>query len=235
MNYICTLSAQARLQIAKIAVGDKAITDVSFYASLYQRALEEKYTLVKKDVSTSTSQPDFTGTEWDLIRSGAQDDPTVCNVSMETYTDYEYMSKMIESMAEDMKKNMLRNDPQLSSGIDKFILRYFNLSSRKSYALLASALHGFGKQSTGVVHTTNHLRHGPRIPIQATAAGRRKRGVSRGKAKIPAGRPIRAQTGSKSKAVITRYFLPTRKEPKGKYPHNLSLSTIKGTQNAEKW
>ena len=68
MNYICTLSAQARLQIAKIAVGDKAITDVSFYTSLHQRALDKKYTQVNKDVSTSTSQPDFTGTEWDQIR-----------------------------------------------------------------------------------------------------------------------------------------------------------------------
>ena len=27
-NYICTLSAQARLQIARIAVGDKAITNI---------------------------------------------------------------------------------------------------------------------------------------------------------------------------------------------------------------
>ena len=121
------LKLGSRLQ--KIAVGDKAITDVSFYASLHQRALEEKYTQIKKDVSASTSQPDFTGTEWDLIRSGAQDDPTVCNVSMETYTDYEHMSKMIESMAEDMKNNLLRNDPQLSSGIDKFISRYFNLQA----------------------------------------------------------------------------------------------------------
>ncbi len=211
MNYICTLSAQARLQIAKIAVGDKAITNVSFYASLHQRALEEKYIQDKKDISISASQPDFTGTEWDLIRSGAQDDSTTSDVPIETYTDYEHMSKMIESMAEDMKKSLLHNDPQLSSGIDKFISRYFNLSSRKSYALLASALHSFGKQSTGVVHDVNHLRHGPRIPIQATAAGRRKKGVSRGKGKIPAGRPVKAQTpGSKSKAVITRYFLPTR-------------------------
>ena len=137
-------------------------------------------------------------------------------------------------MAEDMK-NLLRNDPQLSSGIDNFISRYFNLSSRKSYALLASALHGFGRQSTGVVHDVNHLRRGHKIPIQATAAGRRKRGVSRGKGKIPAGRPVKVQTGSKSKAMITRYFLPVRKAPKGKRPHNLSLSTVIGTQNAGKW
>ena len=169
MNYICTLSAQARLQIAKIAVDDKAISNVSFYASLHQRALEEKYTLAKKDIAISESQPDFTGTDWDLIRSGALDDPTTSDVPIKTHTDYEHMSKMIECMAEDMKKNLLRNDPQLSSGIDNFISRYFNLSSRKSYALLASALHGFGKQSTGVVHDVNHLRHGHRIPIQATA------------------------------------------------------------------
>ena len=31
---MCTLSAQARLKIAIIAVGDKAIGNVSFYASL---------------------------------------------------------------------------------------------------------------------------------------------------------------------------------------------------------
>ena len=36
-NYICTLLAQAQLQIARITVSDKAIANVSFYASLHQR------------------------------------------------------------------------------------------------------------------------------------------------------------------------------------------------------
>ena len=89
LNYICTLSAQARLQIAQLAVGDKAITNVSFYASLHQRALEERYKQAKK-VSNSISQPDFAGTEWDLIRSGAHDVPTTfdqCDIDQDSGGD----------------------------------------------------------------------------------------------------------------------------------------------------
>ena len=41
-----------------------------------------------KDVSISASQPDFTGTEWDMVRSGAQDDSTTSDAPIETYTDY---------------------------------------------------------------------------------------------------------------------------------------------------
>ena len=42
LNYICILSVSARLKIAEIALGNKAILSVSFYTSLHQKALEEK-------------------------------------------------------------------------------------------------------------------------------------------------------------------------------------------------
>ncbi len=40
VNYVGTLSAQASLKIALVALGDGAIQSVAFYASLHQQALE---------------------------------------------------------------------------------------------------------------------------------------------------------------------------------------------------
>ena len=43
LNFICTMSSRSRFKIASIALGDQAITSTSFYASLHQKAMEEKY------------------------------------------------------------------------------------------------------------------------------------------------------------------------------------------------
>ena len=89
---------------------------------------------------------------------------------------------MIDSVAEDLKR--LREHPpdeQLFSGTNKFIDRYNRYSSYKSNAMLASALHKFGWVFGGSVTSQKFgkLRHGKRITIQATAAGRRRKGVKK--------------------------------------------------------
>ena len=76
------------------------------------------------------------------------------------------------------------------------------------------------------------LCRGQRIPIGAKSAGRRRSGVSKGKAKIPSGRPKGAKIACFPKL---KHIMKVRRQPKGKRPHSLHLSIFKGTQNAGKW
>ena len=68
------------------------------------------------------------------------------------------------------------------------------------------------------------IRYGVRIPIQASAAGRRKYG-KRGKGLAPKGRrPALPKSCQNTSNTSNRYILPIRKEPKGKRPHNLTAN-----------
>ena len=88
----------------------------------------------------------------------------------------------------------------------------------KSNGLLSSALHQFGSMYAGVT-TTRHratLRSGPRIPIQATAAGRWN--YTR--------HFQRTVCSTKRTFFHTLYLmLPVRREPKSKRPHILAANS----------
>ena len=71
------------------------------------------------------------------------------------------------------------------------------------------------------------LRHGRRITVQATAAGRRRKGMKRGKTMQIAGRPAGSH--------YENYSMVVRNEAKGKRVHSFSTNVTKGTQNAGKW
>ena len=126
---------------------------------------------------------------------------------------------------------------ELVFGTEKFISRYNKL--KHSLPLLTSALHRFGWTYGGSVTSRKggNLRHGRRIAVQATAAGRRRKDLSRGKAKATPGKPLGLLKGQPpvKKQLDSRYILPTRREPKGKRKHSLKLSIEKGHQNAGKW
>ena len=96
----------------------------------------------------------------------------------------------IKSVAEDLKKR-LKEEPveeQLLYGANKFVDRYF---SNKTNAMLTSALNRFGLVFGGSVSSQKfgRLRHGRKITVQATAAGRRRKGMKQGKRMQIAGRP----------------------------------------------
>ena len=131
-----------------------------------------------------------------------------------------------------MKRRLKENDPQLKAGFKKFIKRYNKMTRTKTTALLTSAFHCFVSRSGGFATTLcgGRLRRGPRIPIQATAAGRRKTGT-RGKATIPKGQLVTAAQKVK-RLRESRHCMPVRRKPKGKRPHNLTESINKG-QHAE--
>ena len=216
LNFVASMSSVARQKLAQIALGDGAIKDPGFYTSLHQESMNDKQ---KEQQDTS----DFSGTHWNLITSS--DDVEQIPTS-DTTPDVENMCEMIDFVAEDLKQRLkeLPLDEQLFTGTKKFVERYKCYSSKKSNAMLASALHKFGWTFGGSVSSQKFgkLRHGKRIAIQATAAGRRRKGVKRGKAPITTGRP-------------TNHSMPVRNEPVGKRLHNLTSNIFKGQQNAGKW
>ena len=123
------------------------------------------------------------------------------------------------------------DDIQLVNGVTKFLRRYNSLSGYKSTA--RSAFHQFGWIYGGAVlhaSTKGTIRHGKRIAVQATAAGRRCGKNSRGKSRIPAGRSC---TNTFSLSDV--HSMPTRNKPKGKRLHSLQEIISKGLQNAGKW
>ena len=99
--------------------------------------------------------------------------------------------------------------------------------------MLASALHKFGWIFGGSTTTQKfgRLHHGKQITIQATAAGRLRKGVKKGKAPVIPGRPA----GSQSVNNTDKHSMHARNEPNGKRLHNLSANIAKGQQNAGKW
>ena len=95
---------------------------------------------------------------------------------------------MINNTAELLKKHLDSDNPQLVSGIEKFIVRFNDISVTSS-SRLATALHNFGaKIKVGANFTSGQIHRGKRIGLQATASGRRKYS-SRGTAPMIAGRP----------------------------------------------
>ena len=94
-------------------------------------------------------------------------------------------------------------------GAEKLISRYNKL--KHSLPLLTSALHCFGLTYGGSVTSRKggNLQHGWRIAVQATAAGRRRKGLSRGKARGTPGKSLKGQPPAKKPlADDSRYVLP---------------------------
>ena len=118
-------------------------------------------------------------------------------------------------------------DFNMVSGIKKFLNKYQNMLTSSTTAKLASALHQFG-WSPKLSVQPGLLRRGYRIPVQATAAGRCKKGSSWGKGMVTSGRPLKSSCTEKKENDMNQYNIPTTKESKGKRLHNLSLNVLRG-------
>ena len=203
INSIPTLQPILRRELAKIAIGERAVKELSFYASVTQVSDESTYTPF--DPLDGSGPPNFSGSCWAIIREGA--------------------------------KVKIQNDPQLRSGVERFVARYNKMSESNLNALLASSFHRFGWSFGGSITSMKGgaLRRGKRIAVQAASAGRRKYG-SRGKARVTAGKPVKLANNKENlQPSQSRFTLPTRRAPKGKRPHDLSLNISKNVQNAGKW
>ena len=187
-NFTSSASSSARLMLAQVALGEGAIKHPGFYSCLHQQSLEESSTCENKHMDTT----DFSGSQWDLIRAGAGTQPQHQELDYhEELPDVEETCALIENLAQDLQQ-ILRETPidrQLLLGSYKFAQRY---KAHKSNALLASALHRFGWVFGGSItpKRLGNLQHGKRITVQATAAGRRRKGAKRGKGPLLPGRPV---------------------------------------------
>ena len=80
-HLVLIISAFARMDIARIAIGEEAVQDLAFYASIYQKALQAQYGKERPDSFAEETQEEecagdeanFDDTAWGLIRSGARD------------------------------------------------------------------------------------------------------------------------------------------------------------------
>jgi hypothetical protein len=118
--------------------------------------------------------------------------------------------------------------------MENFLRRYRNLT-RTQNARLASSLHRFGWVFRGNVRGVQggFLRRGRRIPVSAKAAGRRRKFVSRGKAKLLPGRPKGLKGARVAQYPPSQFYLPCRKQAPGKRKHSLQVSIQAGTQNGD--
>ena len=235
INCIPTLSPQTRQQLAVIAVGPKAVQDPSFYSSLHQKKQEKSVCPIKPSGSNS---PVFSESAWDLIRSSTmENDPEQSCTSTGKSANFntDELVKQIEEFAQDITSRVKVNT-SIAEGMQTFLRRYKSLTESGKFhnARLSSALHRFGWVFGGTIKSTQggYLRRGRRIPVNAQAAGRRRKSVSRGKAKLPPGRP---KNMTLAEYPPSRYAMPNRKEAPGKRLHSLKDSISKGRQNAGKW
>ena len=160
------------------------MTSLSFYAGIHDH-IED---IIKNEHNDQCLHPDFSSPAWDLIRAGSKDvsdsgsATSSSTLQPQSAPNIGKMCAAIDSIAEDLKQKLQEDNEQLVFGSEKFISRYNRL--KHSLPLLTSALHRFGWTYGGSVTSRKggNLRHGRRIAVQATAAGRRK-DLSRVKAK----------------------------------------------------
>ena len=194
-----------------------------------------------KEVASEGNELNFDGPEWDLIRAGAResDSEIIEDDGRLTEKDVHETCKKIDIMAETLKEMVQSNDSQLTTGVYKFLTRFNKLSTPRLHSRLATALHQFGWELGNKIATqAGQMRYGKRIAVQATAAGRRKQGKTKGKGKEIAGRPLKRLQdfpSQQSNYTCSRYQMPTRKEPKGRRVHSLNKNIQLGQQNAGKW
>lgn len=226
LNFIPTMHAPSRKQLAYIALGDQAEKKLEFYADIFHEPDGKE--MIEKTKSETC---------WAIIEEGSKDEEIVeCQNGLDDNPEFkknESIEAALNEVFVDISEKLKQKDPQFISGIQKFIDRYNGI---KSDAVLASSFHKFGKFDTGksTCLRAESVRHGIRIPIQASAAGRRKYGT-RGKGPSSKGRPSKYQRRLIPRKPCSRYTMTIRKEPKGKRHHNLSKAIRVGQQNAGKW
>ncbi len=246
INSVPTLFPEKRRELATIALGSKAVCDLSYYSSIHQKNedLHVGKSQSPHKPSSYKCDVDFSSNAWNLVREGARDETE----AVEEFPQGHHSSSEPSSLDEDLTfifndmKGRLAKDTsgQMKAAIEKFSERYKAMSIQKfSHSRLASALHRYGWVFGGTVSSKQGgmLRRGRRINVQATAAGRRRKTLSRGKAKAPPGRPAAAESETirTNGSTLSRYHLPSRNTKPPKRQHSLTANISLSQQNAGKW
>lgn len=107
------MSSKTRLKLAQIALGDGAIKDLGFYSSLHQEELEDKYQKHKQENTYSLDLPDFSGSQWDLIRAGSHDQQEISSTPASLCSVEDTCNKIDEVMLN--LKKQLRQQPLMNN------------------------------------------------------------------------------------------------------------------------
>lgn len=143
LHFTTTTSSVARQKLAQISLGD-GISDMGFYSSLHQEALDKKY---KSDnyEQVMKSSPDTVdgGDQRDFIHA---DVDSLHEEEATNLASMEETCRMIDYVANELEEKAARkpSNEQLFTGARKFAQRYLKYSSHQGNAMLASAFQRFG-------------------------------------------------------------------------------------------
>ena len=235
VNCVSTISSAARQQLAVVALGNKAIQDGDFYASLHQEQEEVKLGVEKDGEDLRLSNAITVTDDHTAITSENDDVNFEDNNQTTTSSEADDILEQFQEFSEDITER-IKDTPIIAQAMKTFLRRYKVLTKPGGFinARLSSALHRFGWVFGGTVSRNNHngqFRRGRRIPVNPKAAGRRQGSTSRGKAMVLQGRPkgMKIATFPKSSSNLTIKTRPPKR------PHSLSKNVATGIQNAGRW
>ena len=112
------------------------------------------------------------------------------------------LTQELESLFTDLKMRVRQQDPQLKTGVRKFINRYNKMASNNSIALLASSFHCFVKTNGRTVTLTKGgtVRKGRRIATSSSNCSRQKEVWITGKSMLCGGKTTCQKTEVKFEA-----------------------------------
>ena len=243
INALPNLFPERRRDLAIIALGKEAKTDLAYYSSIHQKAVEAA---MENTGDESVSVSDRFVNAWNTVKEDAihtgekrLQEETVLHEEAEVSCNT--VEEGLSSVFNDLKDRISQDKSgQLQTGIQKFCNRYKSMCEQTfSTNRIASAFNKFGWVFGGTSSSFQGgmLRRGRRITVQATAAGRRRKTLSRGKGKAPSGRPLKSELQIKRTTSDDqqRYFIRPRNMKPSKRLHSLITNVSMCQQNAGKW
>ncbi len=116
----------------------------AFYSSLHQK--QDELVCAKSSHTNKADNPDFSGTEWDLIRGlASESDQGDTTTRTDAAFDVDKIASDMEEIFADITVRIKENSV-VAQGMETFIKRYKEMSSRGKFsnAALASSFHRFG-------------------------------------------------------------------------------------------
>ena len=139
-NSIPSMFPEKRRELAMIALGDKAVQDLSYYSSLHQKA-DEFFKCQSTIDRVEETTVDFSSNSWKIVKEGALDDTLDVSQHLVTPSNSDTCSTVgmldtqqcgstsllqdIEFVFNDLKERVKSDsDNHLSTGVKKFCERY---------------------------------------------------------------------------------------------------------------
>ena len=163
LNCIPTLHPSSRRLLAFIALGKEANMDISFYASVSQH-LDETIPTRSMNTPEDPMFPNISANLWAKITQDCEDTDIgqvqthEDSINPKDDQDPVTLSAQLDSVVADLKLRLEKDDPQLRTGVEKFIYRYNKMKSQ-STAVIASSFHCFGSVY-GCSRTVTHIQEG---------------------------------------------------------------------------